>query len=175
MQYLYHKNRCYAATSDYYRLKKHRNSQFRAYLDNQKFEDRYMNEFMKRFGPNDNIYILIGDWSEKSARRFHDCSKGIGFIKLYLRYGYKIYRVNEFKTSKMCSICQAAGCEMEKIKWVKNPRPWRRKREPEILCHGLLRCNSCGMLVGRDKNAEVNIFVAGNASVQNNVRPFYLS
>ena len=181
-QWLHHMSRRNAATYQYYITKKHRNRRFRAFHSKQKNESRFISNFRTTFGTPDRTFVCIGDWSESHHRRNSDPRKGRGYINLFLRNGYKVYLVHEYRTSKMCSNCQTVGLEMEKFLEVVNPRPFSRRQFPTELCHGLLRCVSnqvgirrCGLVCNRDVNAAINIWILANAVMSNQVRPNYLT
>ena len=57
---------------------------------------------------------------------------------------------------------------------VPNPRFWRREQEPKVICHGLVKCNTCHRLWNRDENGACNIFRIANAIVYEEDRPEYL-
>ncbi len=53
---------------------------------------------------------------------FHTPTKGIGMRKLFRQYNYKVYLVDEFRTSCMCSICKTeiGRCEKFQIRKIRN-------------------------------------------------------
>ncbi|KAI9256159.1 hypothetical protein EDC94DRAFT_616806, partial [Helicostylum pulchrum] len=53
----------------------------------------------------------------------------------------RVYLSDEFKTSSLCPSCKD-GTTLEKFKEVKNPRLFRRTKNPTVICHGLLRLNT---------------------------------
>ena len=69
------------------------------------------------------ICILYGDWSEnaKQHMRFKNPTPMIG-LKRTLAKHFKIYNVDEFRTSKMCCFC---GNETEKFQWMDDIRPYK--------------------------------------------------
>lgn len=173
-QYCYHKNHTSYYVRPFYLHKKHRNRQFKQYVSRQKLDSDTINEFRKKFGPPATTVVFMGDWSESNHRKFHEPVKGKGLRDLFRRAGYQLLLVKEHKTSKMCSECQEDGATCTSFREVKNPRPNMRQRFPTKICHGLVRCSNCGRLWNRDPNAASNIWVAGNAAVNNNQRPQYL-
>ena len=93
--------------------------------------------------------------------RFKEPVKYKGFRELFRKAGYKIYLVDEFRTSCRCS----AYCIEEGIcstfRECDNPKPFREGR---ILRHGLVKCTTCSRLWNRDTNASSNIWkIARNA------------
>ena len=135
---------------------------------------RMLNNFKATFHPNvpsRNVIIAWGDWSQKKHRKFNEPVKGVGFRKTFRRAGYNVLLVDEYRTSKKCSICQDPNAECETFRMINNPRPYRQGR---IKCHGLLRCTTCKRLWNRDLNAAKNIWNIARAAMDGSDRPSYL-
>ena len=143
------------------------------YVRTQQSESRMINNFKKKFGPPETAFVAIGDWSQASQMRFKEPSKGKSFRKLFRKAGYKVYLVNEFRTSMMCSHCKNENGICETFKKKKSPRPWRKR--VEINCHGLVKCKTCNTLFNRDVNSTLNIREIVLAALQGVKRPDYLS
>ena len=174
-QYLYHKNRLNHYTGPYYRMKKHRNRQFRAFGAKQKLDAELIKNFKETYGPPAETAVFWGDWNKNSKhRRFFEPIKGKGLRKVFRKAGYLVLLVKEFRTSKMCSKCQVEEAVCKPFRHVKNPRPHMRQKNPTIKCHGLLRCSACKRLWNRDCNAATNIWIIANAAVNGTERPLYL-
>ena len=131
-----------------------------------------LRRFEKLFGKPDEAVICIGDWEQRQHRRFHEPVKGKGFRSLFRRVGYKVFLVDEFRTSCRCSACEHGVCST--FRWVVNPRPYRRETRPHILRHGLVKCQTCSRLWNRDTNASSNIWKVANNAIQGLARPAYL-
>ncbi|KAH9254652.1 hypothetical protein BASA81_007409 [Batrachochytrium salamandrivorans] len=82
--------------------------------------------------------------------------------------GYLVVLVDEYLTSRTCYACDG---RCDKFKMVPQPRPWMRETRPEVLRHGLLRCNNCGKHWNRDRNGSLNIMRCGQAARDNRDRP----
>ena len=93
-----------------------------------------------------------------------------GMRKLFRTNGYKLYLVDEFRTSKMCSKCEEGECE--KFIRRRNPRPFRKD---VILVHGVVRCKNCQAVWNRDVNAATNIYRIAKRAIEGKERPEYLS
>ncbi|KAI7867406.1 hypothetical protein BDF14DRAFT_1803461 [Spinellus fusiger] len=57
--------------------------------------------------------------------------------RMLKKEGFKLYLINEFKTSSLCPGCKFSPLEI--VKHVKNPRPYQRTKILQVKCHGLLR------------------------------------
>lgn len=138
------------------------------YILRQRTESRMMNRFKKIFGTPEETVVCFGDFEQKQHRRFKEPIKGKGFRSLFRRYGYKVYLVDEHKTSCRCANC---GHETKTFRWCKNPKYWK---DNIIKRHGLLRCkNDCG-LWNRDTNGAINIWKIAVSAIERRERPEYL-
>ena len=129
-----------------------------------------INNFKEKFGNGDRTIICFGDWSQKRQMKYKEPTKGVGFRKLFKEAGYETYLVDEYNTSKKCSICHE-DC----VKCIKreNPRPWRKNEMRTV--HGLLKCKNCKTLWNRDENSSNNIYIIGRTAINKQVRPDYLT
>ncbi|KAI8373046.1 uncharacterized protein BYT42DRAFT_616232 [Radiomyces spectabilis] len=81
---------------------------------------------------------IMGNWSAPNVK-FHEPIRGVGMRWMLKKQGFEVYLLDEFKTYSCCPDC---GDPLEKFKKVPNPGPYRRTKQPEVLCHGLLRCTN---------------------------------
>ena len=138
------------------------------YLNRQRSEQWMINNFKKIFGKPEDVVVGIGDFEQKKHRKFKEPVKGKGFRSLLRKNGYKVYLVDEFRTSKMCSNCER---ECGTFRYCENPRPWR---DGLIKCHGVLMCKTCNALWNRDENSSRNIYKIVKSAVEKVARPAYL-
>jgi hypothetical protein len=103
-------------------------------INRKQSDSRLSINLRKKFG-NDAILVL-GDWSSGNAK-FHEPIRGVGMRRTLRKHGFQVYLINEFKTSSVCPSCKQDA--LKNFKWIQNPRPFRRKKTPKVLCHGLLR------------------------------------
>ncbi|ORE02996.1 hypothetical protein BCV72DRAFT_233768 [Rhizopus microsporus var. microsporus] len=59
-----------------------------------------------------------------------------GLIQMLKKNGFEVFLIDEFRTSPFCHLCEG---RLENFKTVRNPRPYKRKARPIVLCHGLQR------------------------------------
>ena len=130
-----------------------------------------LRRFELLFGAPEQVVIGIGDWEQKKHMKFKEPVKGKGFHSLFRRAGYKVYLVDEFRTSCRCSACEEHGV-CSTFRECDNPKPYKERR---ILRHGLVKCQTCSRLWNRDVNAASNIWKIAKNAIQGVARPLYLS
>lgn len=169
-KYLYVKNSMNYHLTKFYKRDIFRKLKLNGYMNRKRSEQRMINNFKKKFGNNNNVIIAIGDYEQKKHMKFKEPTKGIGMRKLFRSNGYKVYLVDEYRTSCRCSNCEGGECKKFMIK--ENPKP---DKNNQILVHTLLRCkNGCGIW-NRDCNGAKNIYKIASNAIQNKKRPEYLS
>ena len=156
-------------TQDIYRKRR-----FQKYRKRQKSEARMLESFKQKFGTPDVTIVCIGDWCQRHHMRFVEPVKGKGFRKLFKKAGYKVFLVDEYRTSTICSKCENIEARCEKFRRVKNPKPRSRVAYPTTLCHGLLRCTTCNTLWNRDVLGATNIHKIASSEILGEGRPQYL-
>ena len=101
--------------------------------------------------------------------KYKEPTKGIGLRKLLKQAGYKIFLVDEFRTSCKCSKCGGGTCE--KFLTRKNPKPYK---SGNMLVHGLISCKNCSNVWNRDVNGATNIYKIAKNAINGIERPKYL-
>jgi hypothetical protein len=131
-----------------------------------------INNFKKIFGKPEDVIICAGDFEQKQHMKYKEPVKGKGIRKIFRDNGYKLYLVDEFRTSCMCSICKEETRRCDKFQIRKNPKPYK---SGNVLIHGLICCkNGCGYW-NRDVNGATNIYKIAYNAINNKERPHYLS
>ncbi|KAI9362710.1 hypothetical protein BD770DRAFT_466065 [Pilaira anomala] len=95
---------------------------------------RLSKNIRKKFGKD--CILILGNWSV-SRTRFHEPIKGNGLRNSLQKEGFKVYLLDEFKTSSICPSCEN---KLSAFKECINPRLYRCSTNPKVTCHGLLRC-----------------------------------
>ena len=181
-EYLQAKNRINHILFGFYRKDLFRKLKFGKYINIKRNEQKMINNFKKTFGKPEEVVICIGDWEQKKQMKFKEPTIGKGMRTLFRKNNYKVFLVDEFRTSCKCSNCDGGVCE--KFRVVKNPKPIPKKNKENPkketkydemrLIHGLLRCkNGCG-LWNRDRNGSSNIYKIAKNAINNIERPSYL-
>ena len=141
------------------------------YINKKKHEQKMINNFKKIFGKPEEVIITIGDWEQKKQMKYKEASKGVGMCKLFRQNNYKVYLVDEFRTSCMCSVCKEETGRCEKFQIRENPKPYK---SGNILVHGLLTCKKCSGVWNRDVNSATNIYRIAKNAINGIERPKYL-
>jgi hypothetical protein len=168
-EYLQVKNRINYILFGFYRKQLFRKLKFNSYINTKKNEQKMISEFKKTFGNPDEVVICIGDWEQRKQMKYKEPTLGKGMRTLFRKNNYKVYLVDEFRTSCKCSNCNGGICE----KFMVRKNPDKRKDDLRLI-HGLLRCKSgCG-LWNRDRNGSSNIYKIAYNAIHKKERPTYL-
>jgi transposase len=141
------------------------------YINIKKHEQKMINNFKKIFGKPEDVIICAGDFEQKQHMKYKEPVKGKGIRRIFRNNGYKLYLVDEFRTSCMCSICKEETGRCEKFITRKNPKPYKSSN---ILVHGALRCKNCEAVWNRDVNSATNIYRIAKNAINGIERPKYL-
>ena len=141
------------------------------YMNRKKNEQKLINNFRKIFGKPEDVIICGGDFEQKQHMKYKEATKGIGMRKLFRQNNYKVYLVDEFRTSCMCSICKTEIGRCEKFQIRENPKPYK---SGNILVHGLISCKNCFNVWNRDVNGATNIYRIAKNAINGLERPKYL-
>jgi len=141
------------------------------YMNRKKNEQKLINNFRKIFGKPEDVIICGGDYEQKKQMKYKEATKGVGMRKLFRQNNYKVYLVDEFRTSCICSICKEETGRCEKFITRKNPKPYK---SGNILVHGATRCKNCNAVWNRDVNGATNIYRIAKNAINGLERPKYL-
>jgi hypothetical protein len=167
--YINEKNRINHILFGFYAKHLFRKLKFGKHINSKRNEQKMISDFRKMYGNPENVVICIGDWEQRQQMKYKEPTLGIGIRSLLRKNKYKVYLVDEFRTSCKCSNCEGGLCEKYIVR--KNPKP---NKDEMRLVHGLLRCNSgCGSW-NRDRNGSSNIYKIAYQAIHNLERPSYL-
>jgi hypothetical protein len=141
------------------------------YINRKKHEQKMINNFKKIFGKPEDVIICAGDFEQKQHMKYKEPVKGKGIRRIFRNNDYKLYLVDEFRTSCMCSICKEETGRCDKFQIRKNPKPYKGGN---ILVHGLLTCKKCSGVWNRDVNGATNIYRIAKNAINGLERPKYL-
>tara|TARA_B110000908_G_scaffold77377_1_gene93065 strand:+ start:121 stop:465 length:345 start_codon:yes stop_codon:yes gene_type:complete len=91
--------------------------------------------------------------------------------KLFRQNNYKIYLVDKFRTSCVCSICKTEIGRCEKFQIRENPKPYK---SDNILVYWLISCKNCFDVWNRDVNGTTNVYIIAKNAINRLERPKYL-
>ena len=167
--YINEKNRINNILFGFYAKHLFRKLKFGRHINVKRNEQKMASNFRKMYGNPENVVICIGDWEQRQQMKYKEPTLGIGMRSLLRKNKYKVYLVDEFRTSCKCSKCDGGTCEKYMVR--KNPKP---KKDDMRLVHGLLHCkNGCGEW-NRDRNGSSNIYKIAYQAIHNLERPNYL-
>ncbi|GAA5808780.1 hypothetical protein MFLAVUS_002176 [Mucor flavus] len=98
-----------------------------------KNDAQLVRKLKNKFGSNSTL--ILGNWSAPNVK-YQEPTRSKGLIATLKKNGFKLYLIDEYKTSSFCPECESP---LEKFKTIVNPRPYQRRKMPTITCHGLLR------------------------------------
>jgi RNase H-fold protein (predicted Holliday junction resolvase) len=90
----------------HYEEKIYRKLGWNVYMNMERSEAKMINNFSEKIGNKDTTTVIVGDYSVHSTNMrgtIPAISKKI--IKIFKRYGYEVYLINEYNTSKLCNEC----------------------------------------------------------------------
>jgi transposase len=178
-EYIGAKNRINKILFGFYEKHLFRKLKFGRHINSKRNEQKMISNFRKMYGNPEEVVICIGDWEQRKQMKYKEPTLGKGMRTLFRKNNYKVFLVDEFRTSCRCSRCEGI-CEKFMVR--KNPKPKPKSKIPgkEIkydemrLVHGLLRCKSgCGTW-NRDRNGSSNIYKIAYQAIHKLERPDYL-
>ena len=148
----------------------HRQQRLNGYFNRNRSESRLLEELEAKFGAPKDVVIGFGDWEQLQHRKFKEPVKGKGFRQTLRRGGYRVFLVDEHRTSLQCSLCQQENAKCHKFlpstRCDSSGRSW--------FVHGLLLCQQCRRPRNRDANASMNIACLTRTALAGQSRPEHL-
>ena len=173
--YIRNKNKINSKIYDVYNKVMYRKLKWFSFINKQRSESNMVNQFKKRFNvESKDATICIGDFEQKKQMKYKEPTKGKSFRNLFKKAGFKVYLVDEYKTSAISHITFEPN---EKFRKRGNPRPWKENIK---LLHGLLRSKNVidnktsdgkHVLVNRDLNGALNIRLKALYAIRNKLLP----
>jgi hypothetical protein len=168
---------------DFYFNSKMRKRKFTKYVNEQKMINKVCKKLSRKNNPteDDQVIIGFGDWSLGSNSPIKGHQRGpVTRVIRELGKWTKVYKVDEYKTSKLCCNCYHETENME----YPNQRKRRKKRKKDedteemfYSCvrkvNSVLRCqnNECGHIIDRDINGCKNILYVFLEDLASRERP----
>lgn len=96
----------------FYRENRHRKRKLNIYSNTRRSEDKMIKNFRDKFGNSDDTIVVMGDFSERNNyMKNKEPTINITLRKLLRKASYKVYMIDEYKTSKLCNKCE---CELKR-------------------------------------------------------------
>jgi hypothetical protein len=180
--YINEKNKVNNMLFGFYAKQLFRKLKFGRHINIKRNEQKMLRDFRKMYGNPEEVVICIGDWEQRKQMKYKEPTLGKGMRCLLRKNKYKVYLVDEFRTSCKCSKCDGGVCEKFMVRENPRPKPKKntdnpkkeRKYDEIRLVHGLLRCKSgCGSW-NRDRNGSSNIYKIAYQAIYGLERPGYL-
>ena len=132
-----------------------------------------INNFKNKFRDSKDSIICFGDYDkENNHLKGKESTINIKFRNIFKNAGYKVYLINEFRTSKLCNCCHN---ELEPFLERESHKPKYIKDKKKELVNRLLRHKSikpeCKVIHNRDKNAVQNMLYIVETIFKINKRP----
>ena len=160
-EYIYLRDRLSNVMTDFYQRELFRKMNWRVWLRERQFEDRFLNRIEKTYGSPQEILICCGNWGLPYQMKHLYPSQGIGMRKI-LRRRFRIILVDEFRSSKLCNQCHhelREHCGQYRL----------------VLCPECQKCNSFtnkqSYIFHRDANGAMNILNIARSMIHEGMRP----
>ncbi|KAL0231519.1 hypothetical protein GEMRC1_010923 [Eukaryota sp. GEM-RC1] len=97
--------------SDFYEDDWFTKRKLQIYSNNQQSEKNMLERFKLTYGSPEDLVLGYGDWSSKGNTRKGKTPaiRGAEIRRMLRKFGYKVFLVDEYRTSKSCSKCAAQG------------------------------------------------------------------
>lgn len=152
-----------------------RKLKFNRYTNTQKSESKMIKNFSNKFGKSDDCIVVLGDY-DKGEHNMKGKEPIINrrIRKIFRNNGYKVYLINEFRTSKLCNVCECCCSPFLKRESHK-PKDIDKKTKKGKLIEvwGLTLCENknCSLIHNRDKNSALNMYKITQSILDGKKRP----
>ena len=137
IDYLKIKNKINRILFEQYQDKIYRKLKWNRFINTQKSESKMLNNFEKRYGSPKLTNVIIGDYDKPNNPRGKEPCITKRIRKLLKLFGYDVYLINEFRTSKLCNKCHS---EVENF--MERPSTKPKDEGKNILVWGLVCCTN---------------------------------
>lgn len=93
------KNRINNILFGFYAKHLFRKLKFGRHINSKRNEQKMISDFRKMYGNPYEVVICIGDWEQRQQMKYKEPTLGIGMRSLFRKNKYKVYLVDEFRTS----------------------------------------------------------------------------
>jgi hypothetical protein len=168
------KNKINKILYEHYSKELFRKLKLNRYINTQKSESKMIKNFQKKYGTPEECLLVVGDWSKGDNMKGKESIISKKLKKIFTLNKYKIYLIDEYRTSKLCHNC-SCECENFIYRESKKPKDIDKKTGKGIIKQvwGLKKCSNpkCGMIHNRDKNACLNMYKIVEEHIKGKERP----
>jgi len=175
IEYCKKKNEINRLLFSHYQEEVFRKLKFNRYTNTQKSESKMIKNFSNKFGKPEDCIVVLGDY-DKGEHNMKGKEPIINrrIRKIFRNNSYKVYLINEFRTSKLCNICESCCSpflkrESHKPKDIDK----KTKKGKQIEVWGLTLCENkkCSLIHNRDKNSALNMYKISQSILNGKGRP----
>jgi hypothetical protein len=161
IEYCSIKNKVNKVLYEHYTKEVFRKLKLNRYINTQKSESKMIKNLQNKYGKPEECLLVVGDWSKEDNMKGKETVISKKIKKIFTQHKYKIYLIDEFRTSKLCHKC-SCECENFLYRESKKPKDKDKKTGKQIIKQvwGLKKCSNpkCEMIHNRDKNACLNMY-----------------
>jgi hypothetical protein len=152
-----------------------RKLKFNRYTNTQKSESKMIKNFSNKFGKPNDCIVVLGDY-DKGEHNMKGKEPIINrrIRKIFRNNGYKVYMINEFRTSKLCNVCESCCSPFLKRESHKPKNIDKKTKKGKLIeVWGLTLCENknCSLIHNRDKNSALNMYKITQSILNGKGRP----
>ena len=106
--------------------------------------------------------LIVGDVSISTHLKGNRPANWKGMTRYLKKYGFKILRIEEYHSSKLCCNCRKFNTENKSNEnWLTCRRTYGKQKGKMLPVYSLFKCACCRSIKQRDVNAVVNMYENG--------------
>ena len=106
--------------------------------------------------------LIVGDVSISTHLKGNRPANWKGMTRYLKKYGFKILRIEEYHSSKLCCNCRKFNTENKSNEnWLTSRRTYGKQKGKMLPVYSLFKCACCRSIKQRDVNAVVNMYENG--------------
>ncbi len=174
IEYCKKKNEVNRLLFEHYSQKLFRKLKFNRYTNTQKSESKMIKNFANKFGSPDECTIILGDYDKENNMKGKEPIINRRIRKIFRNHKYQVFMINEFRTSKLCNVCEST-CDTFLKRESKKPKDIDKKTKKGKIIEvwGLTLCENknCSLIHNRDKNSALNMYKITQSIFEEKGRP----
>ena len=174
IEYCKKKNEVNRRLFEHYSQKLFRKLKFNRYTNTQKSESKMIKNFANKFGSSKECTIILGDYDKENNMKGKEPIINRRIRKIFRNHKYQVFMINEFRTSKLCNVCEST-CDTFLKRESKNPKHKDKKTNKQKIIEvwGLTLCENknCSLIHNRDKNSALNMYKITKSIFERKGRP----